>query len=46
MFLMIRDMGEIKQVWAGTCESDGFARGVIYDPSIPGARTSFVVKSR
>jgi hypothetical protein len=46
MFLMIRDMGEIKQVWAGTCESDGFARGVIYDPSIPSKRTSFVVKSR
>jgi hypothetical protein len=46
MFLMIRDMGEIKQVWAGTCESDGFARGIIYDPSIPRARTSFTVKSR
>jgi hypothetical protein len=46
MFLMVRDMGEIKQVWAGTCESDGFARGTIYDPSIPGTENSFNIKSQ
>jgi hypothetical protein len=46
MFLMIRDVGEIKQVWVGTCESDGFARGTIYDPSIPGERRSFILKSQ
>jgi hypothetical protein len=46
MFLMIRDMGEIKQVWTGTCGSDGFARGIIYDPSVPSAKTSFIMKSQ
>jgi hypothetical protein len=44
MFLMIIDMGEIKRVWSGTCESDGFARGTIYDPSVPSARASFAVR--
>jgi hypothetical protein len=46
MFLMVREMGEIKQMWVGTCESDGFARGTIYDPTLPSARTSFIMKSQ
>lgn len=46
MFVMIRDLGEFKQVWAGTCESNGFAKGVVHDPSFPGARASFIMKSK
>lgn len=45
-FLMIRDMGDIKQVWVGTCQSNGFARGNVWDPSVPGTTSSFVMKSR
>jgi hypothetical protein len=45
-FLMIRDMGDIKQVWVGKCESDGFARGTVWDPTLPTVTPSFVMKSQ
>jgi hypothetical protein len=45
-FLMIRDLGEIKQVWAGTCGSDGFARGIVYESSRPNEKWNFFMKSR
>ncbi len=46
MFLMIRDMGDIKQVWVGKCMSNGIARGTIWDPSISGITPSFVMESQ
>jgi hypothetical protein len=45
-FLMIRDMGDIKQAWVGNCASDGFARGTVWDPTLPTVTPSFVMKSQ
>ncbi len=42
-FMMIRQMGDFKQMWVGTCQSDGLVRGDVWDPSL--AQGTFTVRS-
>jgi hypothetical protein len=46
MFLMIIDMGEIKEVWVGKCMSNGIVKGTIWDPNFSGITPSFVIESQ
>jgi hypothetical protein len=46
MFLMIIDMGGIKQVWVGKCAPNRIIRGTIWDPHVSGTTPSFIMESQ